>query len=150
MADKIAETVDFLSIGTNDLIQYALAIDRVNEHVAYLYEPLHPAVLRMIKMTVDAGKAAGIPVAVCGEMAGDDLYTLILLGLGVTELSMHAASIPRIKRLISKTSLDEATKLAEVALEMHTAVQIHEYVENYVRTHFPGLFDPLGEEGGTA
>jgi phosphotransferase system enzyme I (PtsI) len=102
----------------------------------------------MIKMTVDAGKAADIPVAVCGEMAGDDLYTLILLGLGVTELSMHAASIPRIKRLISKTSLDEARKLAEVALGMSTAVEIHEYVENYVQTHFPSLFDPLGELAG--
>ncbi len=146
IADRLAKKLDFLSIGTNDLIQYALAIDRVNEHVAYLYEPLHPAVLQLIEMTVKAGERAGIPVSVCGEMAGDELYTLVLLGLGVRELSMHAASIPVIKRVVSHASTDEAKKLARKAIGMSTAVEVHEYVEQYVRAKYPGLLDPLGDE----
>ncbi len=143
MAREIAKRVDFLSIGTNDLIQYALAIDRVNEHVAYLYEPLHPAVLRLIKMTVEAGDAYGVPVSVCGEMAGDEFYTLVLLGLGVKELSMHAASIPRVKRVISRASLPEAKKLADHALSMETAQEVHQFIETYLRQKYPGLLDPL-------
>jgi phosphotransferase system enzyme I (PtsI) len=145
VADSLAARADFLSIGTNDLIQYALAIDRVNEHVAYLYEPLHPAVLRLIRMTAEAGARRGISVSVCGEMAGDELYTLVLLGLGVTELSMHAASVPRIKRVVSRAGIDEARALADRALSMATGAEVHAYVEEYLRGHYPGLLDPLGE-----
>ncbi len=147
VADSLAEMADFLSIGTNDLIQYALAIDRVNEHVAYLYEPLHPAVLRLIRMTAEAGARRGIPVAVCGEMAGDELYTLVLLGLGVTELSMHAASIPRVKRVLGHASMAEARELAQRAMNMHTCVDVHGFIENYLLERYPGLLDPLGEIG---
>lgn len=143
MAREIAKRVDFLSIGTNDLIQYALAIDRVNEHVAYLYEPLHPAVLRLIKMVVEAGGEFGVPVSVCGEMAGDEFYTLVLIGLGVKELSMHAASIPRVKRVISRATMAEARKIADHALKMETASQVHEFIETYLRQKYPGLLDPL-------
>lgn len=146
LADILAPYVDFFSIGTNDLIQYALAIDRGNEHVAYLYEPLHPAVLRLIRMTVEAGHRHGIRVAVCGEMAGDELYTLPLLGLGVDELSMQALSVPKIKRVINHASLEETRTVVEDILQMGTAVEIHQAVEEYMRRRYPGVLDPLGEE----
>ncbi len=142
-ADLLAPHVDFFSIGTNDLIQYALAIDRVNEHVAYLYEPLHPAVLRLIRMTCEAAERHGIPVGVCGEMAGDELYTLVLLGLGVDELSMHALSIPRIKRIIHRTTLTEARDLVERIFELPTAAEVHRFVEEYMQSRYPGLLEPL-------
>ena len=99
--------VDFLSIGTNDLIQYTLAIDRVDDEVNYLYDPLHPAVLRLIQMTIDAGVQGGIPVAMCGEMAGDPRYTRLLLGLGLTEFSMHPANVLEIKRIIRESRVHE-------------------------------------------
>ncbi len=142
-ADLLARHVDFFSIGTNDLIQYALAIDRVNEHVAYLYEPLHPAVLRLIRAVTGAAHAAGIPVAVCGEMAGDELDTLVLLGLGVDELSMHALSIPRIKRLINHAALSEARELVDRILDLGTAGDVHRTVEAYMRDQHPAVLDPV-------
>ncbi|HSH68465.1 MAG TPA: phosphoenolpyruvate--protein phosphotransferase [Deferrisomatales bacterium] len=146
VADILAEHVDFFSIGTNDLIQYALAIDRVNENVAYLYEPLHPAVLRLIRMTVEAGHRHGIQVAVCGEMAGDELYTLALLGLGVDELSMQALSVPKIKRVINHASLEESQAVVEDILQLGTAEEVHQLVEEYMRSRYPGVLDPLGDE----
>ncbi|MBI5014060.1 MAG: phosphoenolpyruvate--protein phosphotransferase [Deltaproteobacteria bacterium] len=142
-AELLAPYVDFFSIGTNDLIQYALAIDRVNEHVAYLYEPLHPAVLRLVRMVVDAGHRQGIKVAVCGEMAGDELYTLVLLGLGVDELSMHALSVPRIKRVVNHTSMAEARALVEDILRHGTGREIHQAVEEYMQSRYPGILDPM-------
>ncbi len=150
IADLLAPHVDFFSIGTNDLIQYALAIDRGNEHVAYLYEPLHPAVLRMVRTTCEVAHQHGIRVAVCGEMAGDELYTLVLLGLGVDELSMHALSVPRIKRVINHASLAEARELVEGILDLETASEVHEAVESYMRSRYPGVLDPMEEGWGTA
>ncbi len=143
-ADALAPHVDFFSVGTNDLIQYSLAIDRGNEHVAYLYEPLHPAVLRLIRMTVEAGHRHGIRVAVCGEMAGDELYTLVLLGLGVDELSMHAQSVPRIKRILNHASLAEAQSLLADALGFGTAEEVNRAVDDFMRRRYPGVLDPLG------
>lgn len=107
IAETFARKLDFLSIGTNDLIQYTLAADRTDDSVSSLYDPLHPAVLRLIKMTLDAGNAAGIPVAMCGEMAGDIRYTRLLLGLGLREFSMHPALLLEIKESVSTNSVGE-------------------------------------------
>ncbi|MDQ2069544.1 phosphoenolpyruvate--protein phosphotransferase [Natronospira bacteriovora] len=104
-AHQIARHVDFLSIGTNDLIQYTLAIDRVDDHVNYLYDPVHPSVLKLISNTLQAGQRIGIPVSMCGEMAGDPQYTRLLLGLGLREFSMHPSTLLEVKRVITRTNL---------------------------------------------
>ena len=104
-ADALAVEADFFAIGTNDLTQYTLAIDRADETVAYLYNPLHPAVLRLIQFSAEAAAAAGIPVSICGEMAGDERLTPLLLGLGISELSMAAGSIPRVKKRVRELNL---------------------------------------------
>ncbi len=112
-ADVFAKELDFLSIGTNDLIQYAVAIDRVNNEVSYLYDPLNPGVLRLVSTTIGAGRAAGIPVAMCGEMAGDVRYTRLLLGLGLTEFSVHPAALLEIKHIVTHTDVRHAETLAQ-------------------------------------
>ncbi|MFA4915377.1 MAG: phosphoenolpyruvate--protein phosphotransferase [Syntrophales bacterium] len=140
MADKLAKEVDFFSIGTNDLIQYALAIDRINERVTYLYEPLHPAVLRLIKQTVDIGHEAGIWVAMCGEMAGEPICTMILLGFELDELSMNPLAIPMVKKIIRGTTLQESKELLEKVMTFSSAAEIREYVGNYMRKRFPEIF----------
>jgi phosphotransferase system enzyme I (PtsI) len=136
----LAKEADFFSIGTNDLIQYALAIDRGNKQVASLYQPLHPAVLRMILQVVEAGRAAGIPVAVCGEMAGDPLYIPILLGLGVDELSMNHMSIPMVKKVIRLISYEEAKDMARQAMDMATVEEINEFAAQEMNRRFPEIF----------
>ena len=113
ISDIIAKEVDFLSIGTNDLIQYTMAVDRINADVAHLYEPMHPAILRLLKNIIDSAHAAGKNVGMCGEMAGDPLYTVILLGLGLDEFSMSAVQIPKVKKIIRSISKAEAKKLVE-------------------------------------
>ena len=137
VADQLAREVSFLSIGTNDLIQYALAIDRVNEHVGYLYHPLHPAILRMVKMVVDAGHAAGIRVSMCGEMAGDPMYSAVLLGLGLDELSMNSSAIPAVKSVLRAAHLHDARELAKAALELPTAADVEALVGKKMREWFP-------------
>ncbi len=106
-AEMFAEKVDFLSIGTNDLIQYTLAVDRIDDHVNYLYDPLHPAVLRLIQTTLDAGKQHNIPVSMCGEMASDPRYTRLLLAMGLTHFSMHPNALLEVKHIINETHLDQ-------------------------------------------
>jgi len=145
MADKLAEEVDFFSIGTNDLIQYAMAIDRVNERVTYLYDPLHPAILRLIKHVVDAGHKAGIKIAMCGEMAGDPAYSMILLGLGLDELSMTPLAIPRVKRIIRRSTLKESVELLNTVMTFSTVGEIETYVRNYMVEKFPEDF-PMIEQ----
>jgi len=108
-ADALAAESDFFAIGTNDLTQYTLAIDRADEQVAYLYNPLHPAVLRLIQFSAEAASAAGIPVSICGEMAGDERMTPILLGFGITELSMAPASLPHVKKAVLDLNLSAIT-----------------------------------------
>ena len=114
--EVLAEKSNFFSIGTNDLIQYLLAIDRGNNRIAHLYEPAHPAVLRMLKLIVDTGHARKIKVSVCGEMAGDAIYAPLLLGLGVDELSMTPTLLPAVKFLIRAMKMSDAKKLARDAL----------------------------------
>ena len=104
-ADALAAESDFFAIGTNDLTQYTLAIDRTDEQVAYLYNPLHPAVLRLIQFTAEAAAAARIPVSICGEIAGDHRLTPLLLGFGISELSMAATNLPRVKKRILSLNL---------------------------------------------
>jgi len=137
VADLLAREVGFFSIGTNDLIQYSLAIDRVNEHVSYLYEPLHPAILRLVRRVVEAGHDAGIPVAMCGEMAGEPLYSYALLGLGLDELSMNAAAIPRVKRILRKSVAYEAKEFAGALLLHATAAEIGRALRKKVEDLFP-------------
>ncbi len=137
VADLLAREVGFFSIGTNDLIQYSLAIDRVNEHVSYLYEPLHPAILRLVRRVVEAGHDAGIPVSMCGEMAGEPLYSYALLGLGLDELSMNAAAIPRVKRILRKSVAYEAKEFAGALLLHATAAEIGRALRKKVEDLFP-------------
>ena len=115
-ADIFADKLDFLSIGTNDLIQYTMAIDRINDEVNYLYDPLHPAVLRLIQTTIVAGQKANIPISMCGEMAGEKEYTRLLLGLGLREFSMHPATLLEVKEIINKTNINELVELTKKAL----------------------------------
>ncbi|OIP32952.1 MAG: phosphoenolpyruvate--protein phosphotransferase [Deltaproteobacteria bacterium CG2_30_66_27] len=137
VSDLLAREVGFFSIGTNDLIQYSLAIDRVNEHVSYLYEPLHPAILRLVRRIVEAGHDAGIPVSMCGEMAGEPLYSYALLGLGLDELSMNAAAIPRVKRILRKSVAYEAKEFAGGLLLHATAAEIGRALRKKMEDLFP-------------
>jgi len=140
MADQLAREVDFFSIGTNDLIQYALAIDRVNERVTYLYEPLHPAVLRLIQRVVKTGHDAGIRVAMCGEMAGEAAYTMVLLGLELDELSMNPLAIPRVKKIIRGSTMKEARALLKKVMTFATATEIRAWVGKTMQERFPEEF----------
>lgn len=140
MADILADEADFFSIGTNDLIQYSLAIDRVNEHVAHLYEPLHPGVLRMVRNVVEAGHRKGIEVAMCGEMAGETSYMPILLGLGLDEISMNPLSIPQAKRIIRMSTMDEAREIVNEVFRFTTAEEIHLYLRTRLAKKFPEEF----------
>jgi phosphotransferase system enzyme I (PtsI) len=135
-SDVLARKVDFFSIGTNDLIQYTIAVDRGNEKIAYLYEPFHPGVLRMLRMIIENGHAAGIPVGMCGEMAGDPMATLILLGLGLDEFSMSASSIPEVKRIIRDVSMAEAEELVGTVLDMKSYRKIDSFVQDLMEKRF--------------
>ncbi len=138
-ADILAREVKFFSIGTNDLIQYAIAVDRMNERIAHLYEPTHPAIIRLIRMTVEAAHARGLWVGVCGEMAGDIALTPLLLGLGVDELSTGAAIVPRVKRAVQSLHLDDCRKLVEDIHSLESAGTILERCQAVARAHYPEL-----------
>ena len=131
-ADVFAEVLDFFSIGTNDLIQYTIAIDRVNDEVNYLYDPVNPAVLRLISMTIEAGNKAGIPVAMCGEMAGDIRYTKLLLGLGLREFSVHPSMILEVRKVITETKVDEIEQAARALLNIHSQKDFAAAIEQLV------------------
>jgi len=130
-ADALAWRSDFFSIGTNDLTQYTLAIDRTDEAVAHLYNPLHPAVLRLIQFSAQAALRARIPVAVCGEMAGDSRYTALLLGLGIRDLSMSASNIPVVKNRIRNLNMMKATHRAQVVMDQFDSIRIGQLVDEF-------------------
>jgi phosphotransferase system enzyme I (PtsI) len=136
-ADLLAQECDFFSIGTNDLIQYTMAVDRVNEYVSYLYEPLHPSLLRLIGMVASAAKKANIPVTICGEMAGDPLIAPVLLGLGIRELSMSAVSVPEVKAMIRNLSAGETVTMVKKIESLPTAAEIRAMVSEFMLTQ-PG------------
>jgi phosphotransferase system enzyme I (PtsI) len=148
MSDILAQEVDFFSIGTNDLIQYSLAIDRVNKHVAGLYQPLHPAVLRMIQRVVESAKTAGIEVYLCGEMAADPVNTPVLLGLGLDGISMNPISIPTIKNLVRTLSFAESKAFVQEVLKQATASNILDLIqETYGASfHMATLPQSAGEQ----
>jgi phosphotransferase system enzyme I (PtsI) len=137
MAEQMAREVDFFSIGTNDLTQYTLAADRTNETVATLYSPGDPAVIRLIEMVVKAAQAHDVQVNVCGEMSADPIYTMLLLGLGLTQLSVTPHSIPEVKKIIRSVTLDEAKQVAQEAMRLETARDVNNYLREQARRVLP-------------
>ncbi len=140
--EHLLEVADFISVGTNDLIQYLLAVDRTNQSVASLYQPFHPAVLKALKGIFKAGQDSGKEVSICGEMGGDPLATIVLLGLGNQgELSMEAHSIPKVKKVIRKISLEEARQMADHALSLTSTEKINSFILSEMQGRFPSDFD---------
>ncbi|WP_352431079.1 phosphoenolpyruvate--protein phosphotransferase [Pyrinomonas sp.] len=142
MAEKLAAEVDFFSLGTNDLVQYLLAVDRSNDEVAEWFRSLHPAVLRSIYRTLEAARAAPIPAVVCGEMAATPAYALILVGLGARDLSMTASSIPRVRRVLRQIEARRARAIALESIGCATADEVEELVRVRLSTEWPHLFPP--------
>ena len=144
IADALAKRVKFFSIGTNDLIQYSLAVDRMNEKIAHLYEPTHPAILRLIKATVEAARRNNIWVGVCGEMAGEPVLTALLLGLGVNELSAAPPLVPQVKFMVRRLKATETVALAEFALGCESGSEILARCQDLARQSAPSLFEDKG------
>jgi phosphotransferase system enzyme I (PtsI) len=140
-ADQIATEVDFFSLGTNDLIQYTLAVDRLNDRVANLYQPTHPAVLRLIECSVQASRRAGIRIGICGEMASSLELTPLMIGLGLNELSVAAAQVARVKHAIRKLSVPECQALAHQALKCNHSAEILEMTRSHAMRCYPELFE---------
>ncbi len=139
ITDDLAQEVDFLSIGTNDLIQYLIAVDRGNDIVSNLYQEFHPAVVRFLRRVIERGKKKGVPVAMCGEMAGDPLATILLLGLGLDEFSVVPNVLPEIKKIIRSVKMREAKKIAKKALNLQTEDEIKNYLWEMTKKHFPEI-----------
>ncbi|MFH1665375.1 MAG: phosphoenolpyruvate--protein phosphotransferase [Candidatus Omnitrophota bacterium] len=145
ISGTLAKEADFFSIGTNDLIQYSLAVDRVNEKIAYLYEPAHPAVLSLIKTIIDNGHKENIPVGLCGEMAGDISLTMVLLGMGLDEFSTSPIAVPEIKKIIRSVTYADAKIIAEKALTFDSGEEVQEYAKSKLREVVPDMAIELGE-----
>lgn len=141
LGDMLSKEVDFFSVGTNDLIQYSLAIDRSNERLAHMYQPLHPAVLRSLRQIVRDAHTAGIEACLCGEMAGDPLYLPVLLGLGYDELSMSAASLPRVKQILRRITQERAVRIAEGCFAFKTAAEVEMYLKREITLDVAESFD---------
>ncbi len=136
VADLLAKKTDFFSIGTNDLIQYTIAVDRGNDMIAYLYQPFHVGVLRLLKMIIEKGHEQSIPVAMCGEMAGDPLTTVLLLGLGLDEFSMSPQSLLEVKNIIRSVTLEEAKEMVDTVMSMSSLVNINTYIREWMHDRF--------------
>jgi phosphotransferase system enzyme I (PtsI) len=141
-AEKIASELDFFELGTNDLVQYTLAVDRGNNQVAGWFRTLHPAVLYGIHRTLEAGRAANIPVIVCGEMASTPTYAVLLAGLGATDLSMTPAMIPRVRAVLAQIDTSEARQVADRCLAAASADEVEAIVRDEFKTRWPDLFTP--------
>jgi phosphotransferase system enzyme I (PtsI) len=137
IADHLAEEVDFLSIGSNDLIQYTLAVDRVNAKVAHLYEPAHPAILRLVERVVRAASDRGVPVSLCGEMAGDRLFTVLLVGMGFRDLSLSPRAIPEVKKAIRSITVEQARQAASWCAEARSAAEVRNRLREIMSEHLP-------------
>jgi len=144
ICDLLARHVDFFSIGTNDLIQYSLAIDRVNEYVAHMYQPFHPALLRMVKSVIETAAREGIPLAMCGEMAAEPGAVPLLLGMGLSEFSVNPLSAPKVKQLARLVSLDDCRRLAAQALTFETTSEVRDFINRELNQRFPQTFAPDG------
>jgi phosphotransferase system enzyme I (PtsI) len=129
--DLLAPEVDFFSIGTNDLIQYLMAVDRLNDQVAHLYEPAHPAVLRTLKAIINSCNAVNVPVGVCGEIAGDPIYASLLLGMGANSLSLTASLLPEVKYFIRKMHTEQAQALVEEVLQINDPIEVVGRLEDF-------------------
>ena len=140
-SDILSREVSFFSIGTNDLIQYALAVDRTNEKIAYLYEPTHPAVLRLIKNIIESGHKSGIWVGMCGEMSGDPSLAVLLLGLGLDEFSMPSANILEIKNVIRNVTMAQAQAIAKEALSLSTGTEVDDFLKKKLREILPDMYE---------
>ena len=136
----MAPEVSFFSVGTNDLIQYAMAVDRGNERVAHLYQPAHPAILRLLEQIISTGAESSVEVAVCGEICGAPRYTMLLLGLGLREFSLAPALIPQIKNVIRSVTMDRAREVARKALSLLDADETERYLHASLREVFPMIF----------
>jgi phosphotransferase system enzyme I (PtsI) len=147
ISDRLAAESDFFSIGTNDLIQYTIGIDRQNKDVAYLYKPLHLAVVRLLKLVCDNAATAGIPVSMCGEMAGEPMNALVLIGLGVTEFSMNGPSIPLVKRVIRAARAEDGRALAQRVLALTSADEIEREVKHEMTRRFGALLEHDSQVG---
>jgi phosphoenolpyruvate-protein phosphotransferase (PTS system enzyme I) len=138
-SDILAKKVDFLSIGTNDLIQYTIAVDRGNENIAYLYKYFHPGVLRLIKTVIDNAHDVGIPVAMCGEMAGEPLAAVVLLGMGLDVFSMSSSVLPSVKEILRSVSMEEAEELVGNVMKLGSVLEIEEYVSGWMNERFDNI-----------
>jgi phosphotransferase system enzyme I (PtsI) len=138
-ADIIASEVDFFSIGTNDLIQYTLAVERTNDKIAHLYKPCHPGVLRLVKMTIDAAHEHDIWVGMCGEMAAEPAIAMLLVGMGIDELSVSAIAVPKIKKVIRSISYAEVVDFAREVMQYSRAERIREMADERLRSVLPEL-----------
>ena len=145
LLDRISEYIDFISVGTNDLIQYTLAIDRGNMLVASDFDPSHPAILRSLKSIAEISKKSNLDMSICGEMAGDPLYTLLLIGLGYRKLSMSVMNIPLINNIICNSTIEEAKKISERALSLISKKEIHKFLTEEMTGRFEQLEDYFRE-----
>jgi phosphoenolpyruvate--protein phosphotransferase (EC 2.7.3.9) len=141
LIDRFVEEVDFLSIGTNDLIPYTLAVDRTNKDMVGLYNPTDPAVLKLITMTVEAARKKGVPVNLCGQMSSNPIYTMLLLGLGLRQLSVAPSAIPEIKQVCRTVTIPQCEAVAQRALSMDNARDIRSYLKEELRKYVPELAD---------